>query len=144
MLDVSIRLEIMNLLDALKRDRNLALLYITHDLATARHFSARIMVMYRGEIVEQGRVDEVILNPAHPYTRAARIGRATRGRPSGTSRRAAARAAAAEESRPGQLGRLGHPGSGARGRERPPRAAGSARATRMRCRSALPVRLTST
>jgi len=68
MLDVSIRLEIMNLLDALKRDRNLALLYITHDLATARHFSARIMVMYRGEIVEQGPVDEVILNPAHPYT----------------------------------------------------------------------------
>jgi peptide/nickel transport system ATP-binding protein len=68
MLDVSIRLEILNLLDALKRDRNLALLYITHDLATARHFSARIMVMYRGEIVEQGPADEVILNPAHPYT----------------------------------------------------------------------------
>jgi peptide/nickel transport system ATP-binding protein len=68
MLDVSIRLEIMNLLDALKRDRNLALLYITHDLATARHFSARVMVMYRGEIVEQGPADEVILNPAHPYT----------------------------------------------------------------------------
>ncbi len=68
MLDVSIRLEILNLLDMLKRDRNLALLYITHDLATARHFSARIMVMYRGEIVEQGPADEVILNPAHPYT----------------------------------------------------------------------------
>ena len=68
MLDVSIRLEILNLLDALKRDRNLALLYITHDLATARHFSARIMVMYRGEIVEQGPADEVILNAAHPYT----------------------------------------------------------------------------
>jgi len=68
MLDVSIRLEILNLLDTLKRDRNLALLYITHDLATARHFSARIMVMYRGEIVEQGPADEVILNPAHPYT----------------------------------------------------------------------------
>jgi peptide/nickel transport system ATP-binding protein len=68
MLDVSIRLEILNLLDALKRDRNLALLYITHDLATARHFSARIMVMYRGEIVEYGPADEVILNPAHPYT----------------------------------------------------------------------------
>jgi peptide/nickel transport system ATP-binding protein len=68
MLDVSIRLEILNLLDALKRDRNLALLYITHDLATARHFSGRIMVMYRGEIVEYGPADEVILNPAHPYT----------------------------------------------------------------------------
>ncbi len=68
MLDVSIRLEILNLLDALKRDRNLALLYITHDLATARHFSGRIMVMYRGEIVEYGPADEVILNPSHPYT----------------------------------------------------------------------------
>lgn len=67
MLDVSIRLEILNLLDGLKRDRNLALLYITHDLATARHFSNRIMVMYRGEIVESGIADDVILRPAHPY-----------------------------------------------------------------------------
>ena len=68
MLDVSIRLEILNLLDRLKRDRNLALLYVTHDLATARHFSSEIMVMYRGEIVEHGPADEVILRPAHPYT----------------------------------------------------------------------------
>jgi len=68
MLDVSIRLEILNLLDALKRDRNLAMLYVTHDLATARHFSTEIMVMYRGEIVERGPSDEVILSPAHPYT----------------------------------------------------------------------------
>jgi peptide/nickel transport system ATP-binding protein len=68
MLDVSIRLEILNLLDRLKREHNLALLYVTHDLATARHFSAEIMVMYRGEIVERGPADEVILHPAHPYT----------------------------------------------------------------------------
>jgi peptide/nickel transport system ATP-binding protein len=68
MLDVSIRLEILNLLDGLKRERDLALLYITHDLATARHFSTHIMVMYRGEIVERGGADEVILNPSHPYT----------------------------------------------------------------------------
>jgi peptide/nickel transport system ATP-binding protein len=68
MLDVSIRLEILNLLDRLKRERNLALLYVTHDLATARHFSARIMVMYRGKIVEHGPSDEVILRPSHPYT----------------------------------------------------------------------------
>jgi peptide/nickel transport system ATP-binding protein len=68
MLDVSIRLEILNLLDRLKRDRSLALLYVTHDLATARHFSAEIMVMYRGEIVERGPSDEVILHPSHPYT----------------------------------------------------------------------------
>ncbi|HZP50237.1 ABC transporter ATP-binding protein [Actinocrinis sp.] len=68
MLDVSIRLEILNLLDRLKRDRDLALLYVTHDLATARHFSSQIMVMYRGEVVERGPSDEVILHPAHPYT----------------------------------------------------------------------------
>ncbi|HKN99929.1 MAG TPA: ABC transporter ATP-binding protein [Pseudonocardiaceae bacterium] len=69
MLDVSIRLEILNLLDRLKRERDLALLYVTHDLATARHFAGEIMVMYRGEVVEHGRSDDVILRPAHPYTR---------------------------------------------------------------------------
>jgi peptide/nickel transport system ATP-binding protein len=68
MLDVSIRLEILNLLDRLKQDRNLAMLYVTHDLATARHFSSEIMVMYRGEIVEHGPSDDVILRPSHPYT----------------------------------------------------------------------------
>jgi peptide/nickel transport system ATP-binding protein len=68
MLDVSIRLEILNLLDRLKRERNLAMLYVTHDLATARHFSSEIMVMYRGEIVERGPSDAVILHPSHPYT----------------------------------------------------------------------------
>ena len=67
MLDVSIRLEILNLLDRLKRDRNLAMLYVTHNLATARHFSAEIMVMYRGGVVERGPSNRVILNPAHPY-----------------------------------------------------------------------------
>jgi peptide/nickel transport system ATP-binding protein len=69
MLDVSIRLEILNLLDSLTRERGLALLYVTHDLATARHFSTHIMVMYRGQVVESGPSDQVILHPAHPYTR---------------------------------------------------------------------------
>jgi peptide/nickel transport system ATP-binding protein len=69
MLDVSIRLEILNLLNNLKQERDLALLYGTHDLATARHFSSEIMVMYRGEVVEHGPSDQVILAPAHPYTR---------------------------------------------------------------------------
>ena len=68
MLDVSIRLDILRLLDELKRGRRLALLYITHDLATARYFSTEIMVMYRGQVVERGPADEVILRPAHPYT----------------------------------------------------------------------------
>ena len=69
MLDVSIRLGVLNLLSALQREDNLGVLYITHDLATARHFSDEILVMYRGEIVERGPSDDVILNPQHPYTK---------------------------------------------------------------------------
>jgi peptide/nickel transport system ATP-binding protein len=69
MLDVSIRLEILNLIDRLKSEDDLAVLYITHDLATARHFSSEILVMYRGAVVERGPSDRVILDPAHPYTR---------------------------------------------------------------------------
>ena len=69
MLDVSIRLEVLGLLDTLKKEDNLAVLYITHDLATARHFSTEILVLYRGRIVERGASDEVLLNPTHPYTK---------------------------------------------------------------------------
>ncbi len=68
MLDVSIRLEILQLLDDLKRERNLAVLYITHDLATARHFSTQIVVMRHGRVVERGPSGQVILDPVHPYT----------------------------------------------------------------------------
>ncbi|AZQ76041.1 ABC transporter ATP-binding protein [Flaviflexus ciconiae] len=69
MLDVSIRLSVLNLLARLQREDNLGVLYITHDLATARHFSDEIIVLYRGNIVEQGPSDEVILNPQHDYTK---------------------------------------------------------------------------
>lgn len=69
MLDVSIRVGVLNLLAELQRDEGLGVLYITHDLATARHFSDEIMVMYRGDIVERGPADDVILNPQHDYTR---------------------------------------------------------------------------
>jgi peptide/nickel transport system ATP-binding protein len=69
MLDVSIRLGILNLLAQLQREEDLAVLYITHDLATARHFSDDILVMYRGRVVERGPADDVILRPRHPYTR---------------------------------------------------------------------------
>ena len=55
MLDVSVRLGVLNLLARLQREENLAMLYITHDLATARHFSDEILVMYRGEVVGRGR-----------------------------------------------------------------------------------------
>jgi peptide/nickel transport system ATP-binding protein len=69
MLDVSIRVGVLNLLADLQRAEGLGVLYITHDLATARHFSDEILVMYRGHIVERGQADEVILNPQHEYTR---------------------------------------------------------------------------
>lgn len=69
MLDVSIRLSVLNLLARLQREENLGVLYITHDLATARHFSDEIMVMHKGVIVEHGPSDEVILNPQHDYTK---------------------------------------------------------------------------
>jgi ABC-type glutathione transport system ATPase component len=69
MLDVSIRLGVLNLLGRLQREDDLAVLYITHDLATARHFSDEILVLYKGRIVERGPADDVILNPQHDYTR---------------------------------------------------------------------------
>ena len=69
MLDVSIRLGVLNLLADLQRQDGLGVLYITHDLATARHFSDEILVMFRGDIVERGNADDVILNPTHEYTR---------------------------------------------------------------------------
>ncbi|MGO1838621.1 MAG: ABC transporter ATP-binding protein [Candidatus Microbacterium stercoravium] len=69
MLDVSIRLGVLNLLADLQREEGLGVLYITHDLATARHFSDRIMVLHHGRVVESGPADDVILSPQHDYTR---------------------------------------------------------------------------
>ncbi|MGW6929261.1 ABC transporter ATP-binding protein [Lentzea sp. NPDC054927] len=69
MLDVSIRLGVLKLLSRLQREENLAVLYITHDLATARHFSDEVLVMHQGRIVERGDSDEVLVRPQDPYTR---------------------------------------------------------------------------
>ena len=68
MLDVSIRLEMLGLLDDLRRRFQLALLYITHDIASARYFADEVLVMYSGEIVERGPAEELTQRPAHPYT----------------------------------------------------------------------------
>jgi peptide/nickel transport system ATP-binding protein len=68
MLDVSIRLDLLNLLADL-RDAGMALLYITHDIASARYLADQINVMYAGQIVESGPAAEVIDEPRHPYTR---------------------------------------------------------------------------
>jgi peptide/nickel transport system ATP-binding protein len=70
MLDVSIRMGILHLLAQLKRDRGLAILLITHDLASARFLAERIVVLYRGRVVEDGPAESVVGSPAHPYTRA--------------------------------------------------------------------------
>jgi len=68
MLDVSIRLEMLSLLDDLRKRFHLALLYITHDIASARYFADEILVMYAGQIVERGPAESVTQEPAHPYT----------------------------------------------------------------------------
>lgn len=67
MLDVSIRLGILNLMDDMKRD-GIGFMYITHDIATARYFAERTGVMYVGHLVEWGDSDSVTQNPQHPYT----------------------------------------------------------------------------
>ncbi len=70
MLDVSIRAEILNLLNELRQTRAISILYITHDLSTAAYFADRIAVMYLGRIVEIGPTRALLTAPAHPYTRA--------------------------------------------------------------------------
>ncbi|GAB3759475.1 ABC transporter ATP-binding protein [Microlunatus parietis] len=69
MLDVSIRLDVLNLLANLRDSEDLALLYITHDIASARYLCDSITVLYAGQLVEGGPVDAVIQQPRHPYTR---------------------------------------------------------------------------
>ncbi|MDX6484915.1 MAG: peptide/nickel transport system ATP-binding protein [Gaiellaceae bacterium] len=68
MLDVSIRIGILNLMLKLKEERRIAFLYVTHDLASARYVADDILVMYAGQIVEQGPIEEVLADPLHPYT----------------------------------------------------------------------------
>jgi len=70
MLDVSVRAEILNLLARLRAARGIAVLLVTHDLATAAAVAERIAVMYLGRIVEQGPARAVLASPAHPYTQA--------------------------------------------------------------------------
>jgi peptide/nickel transport system ATP-binding protein len=69
MLDVSIRIGILNLILQLKRELQIAFLYITHDIASARYVADEVIVMYRGRIVEQGPTDAVLQDPRHAYTR---------------------------------------------------------------------------
>ena len=70
MLDVSIRAEILELIKEIQQKNNISIIYITHDLATAKHFADRVMILYLGKIMEEGPIDQVILTPKHPYTQA--------------------------------------------------------------------------
>lgn len=69
MLDVSVRIGVLNLLARLREERQIAVLYVTHDLASARYLADRILVMHRGRIVEGGESVALLADPVHPYTR---------------------------------------------------------------------------
>jgi peptide/nickel transport system ATP-binding protein len=68
MLDVSIRMGVLNLIEQLKEERGISFVYITHDLASARYIGDQIMVMYAGHIVEGGDSEAIMGSAAHPYT----------------------------------------------------------------------------
>jgi peptide/nickel transport system ATP-binding protein len=69
MLDVSLRVDVLNLLGRLRDQQRLAVLFITHDLASARYLADRVLVLHGGAVVEEGPVESVVASPAHPYTR---------------------------------------------------------------------------
>jgi peptide/nickel transport system ATP-binding protein len=68
MLDVSIRIGLLNLMAKLRDEENVSILYITHDIASARYVADRLIVMYAGQIAESGPIEDVLASPKHPYT----------------------------------------------------------------------------
>jgi len=70
MLDVSIRAEILELMNEIQKKNKISFIYITHDLATAKYFADRIIILYEGKIVEMGNINDVLTHPKHPYTQA--------------------------------------------------------------------------
>jgi peptide/nickel transport system ATP-binding protein len=68
MLDVSIRIGVLNLMDELRKREGVSFLYITHDVASARYLADRVLVMYAGHLVEEGAAEDVLQRPKHPYT----------------------------------------------------------------------------
>ncbi len=69
-LDMSIRISIIELLRNLQREMGMAYLFISHDLSTVRYLCSRVIVLYLGQIVEEGTVEEIFTHPKHPYTQA--------------------------------------------------------------------------
>jgi len=68
MLDVSIRIGLLNVMAKMRDEEGVSILYITHDIASARYISDRVMVMYGGHVVESGPTETVLADPQHPYT----------------------------------------------------------------------------
>ncbi|NEC70709.1 ABC transporter ATP-binding protein [Streptomyces rochei] len=68
-LDVSIQAQILQLLDTVRRDTGVALVFVSHDLAVVQHITDEVLVMRRGSVVEQGPTQRVLTEPAHAYTR---------------------------------------------------------------------------
>ena len=68
MLDVSVRIGVLNLMSSLRRRERISFLYITHDIASARYVADRLVVMYAGQVAESGPVEDVLAHPKHPYT----------------------------------------------------------------------------
>ncbi|HEX3924898.1 MAG TPA: ABC transporter ATP-binding protein [Streptosporangiaceae bacterium] len=68
MLDVSIRIGLLNVMAQLRDEQGVSILYITHDIASARYVADRLVIMYAGRVAEQGPTEELLANPKHPYT----------------------------------------------------------------------------
>lgn len=105
MLDASVRVEILKLLRTLQEEHRLSVIYITHDLSTVKYFSARIFVMYAGNLVEKAETRRLLENPLHPYTSALLAA---------TSDPDAANAATFKEVPPGEPPSLVNPPAGCR------------------------------
>lgn len=112
MLDASVRVEILKLLEGLQESHKLAVIYITHDLSTVRYFSDYIFVMYAGKLVEKAEVESLLNNPFHPYTEALLTA---------TSEPDAANAKMFKEIPPGEPPSLVNPPSGCRYNPRCPK-----------------------
>jgi peptide/nickel transport system ATP-binding protein len=67
-LDASLRVSVLNLLKDLRQSQNMSIIFITHDIGQAYYLADRVLVMYQGEMVEQGSVEDVVRNSQHPYT----------------------------------------------------------------------------
>ncbi|MCK5811529.1 MAG: ABC transporter ATP-binding protein [Clostridiales bacterium] len=112
MLDASVRVEVLKLLEGLKETHGLSVIYITHDLSTVRYFSERIFVMYAGRLVEKAKVNDIIYNHKHPYTNALLLA---------TSEPDAENAKVYKEIPEGEPPSLVHPPKGCRYHERCPK-----------------------